>query len=99
MPAHQGYRPDMLFANEPHTWMIWPEFLREDGSSYSLHEPVPSNVRANMYVANPETRSLVRPIVLIGRKIKMVEGPHPVAVGEVTAIKNMPNELVDEGQA
>ena len=95
-PAHQGYRPDMIFADAPHTWMIWPEFLREDGSSYALHEPIPIHVRANMYVCNPEVRSQVRPIILIGREVKMVEGTYPVAVGEVTAIRNMPNDLAED---
>lgn len=99
MPAHQGYRPDMVFADEPHTWMIWPDFLREDGSPYTLHEPVPRHVRADMYVCYVESRPLVRSIVHVGRKVKMVEGSHPVAVGEVTAIKNLPNGLGEEADA
>ena len=91
--AHQGYRPDMVFVGEPHTWMIWPEFLREDGSPYELHEPVPldATARANMYVCYDELRALVRPFVYVGRKVHMVEGTYPVAVGEVTALKNLPN--------
>jgi hypothetical protein len=91
-PAHQGYRPDMVFVDAPHTWMIWPEFLRENGSPYELHEPIPEHVRANMYVCNPEARPSLRPLVHLGREVQMVEGTHPVAVGKVTAIKNLPNE-------
>lgn len=82
----------MVLVDAPHTWMIWPEFLRENGSPYELNERISGRVRANMYVCNPEVRPLVRPLVYIGRKVQMVEGTHPVAVGEVTAIKNLPNE-------
>lgn len=99
-PADQGYRPDMTFAGEAHTWMINPEFLRDDGSSFALHEPVPQSVRANMYVIHEEARLLARDIVYVGRRVRMVEGSRPVALGEVTAIKNLPNELSEhEGSA
>lgn len=91
-PAHQGYRPDMVFVDEPHIWMIWPDFLHEDGSSYELNEPVPRQVSADMYVMSNEVRPLLRPIVYVGRKVQMVEGNHPVAVGEIIAIKNLPTD-------
>lgn len=99
MPAHQGYRPDVVFADEPHTWMIWPKFLREDGSLYALHAPVDRRVKADMYVASAEDRPIVRPVVHVGRQLKMVEGSHAVAVGEVTAIKNLPNGLGEDVDA
>lgn len=61
-PAHQGYRPDMVFDGHPGAWMIHPEFLREDGTPYALHESVPSSVHANMYVLYLESRAIVRPL-------------------------------------
>jgi Elongation factor Tu C-terminal domain len=91
-PATQGYRPDMIFADDPHAWMINPEFLRDDGSSYPVGARVPRSVRANMYVIYEERRPLVRDIVRIGQAVRMVEGSRTVATGEVTAIKNMPND-------
>ena len=68
-PARQGYRPDMGFADERHVWMIHPEFLREDGSSYSLGDPVPPSVRANMYVLNPESLVLIRDGVCVRNRL------------------------------
>lgn len=92
-PPHQGYRPEMVFGDDPHVWMISPEFLQEDGSSYPRGAPIPQSVRANMYVISPQVRSLLRPILSVGQKVRMVEGAHPVATGKVTAIKNLPNPL------
>src|ERR1700729_1674997 len=99
-PASQGYRPDMVFESDRHTWMIHPEFLREDGSSYSIGARVPRSTRANMYVFSTHVRQLLRNIVRVGEKVRMVEGSHAVALGEVTAVKNLPNELSEyEGAA
>jgi hypothetical protein len=90
----------MLFADEPHTWMISPHFIRDDGSSFPTGQPIPRVARANMFVISTEVRPLVRPIATVGRKVRMVEGSHAVAVGEVTAIKNLPNDLAEhEGAA
>jgi hypothetical protein len=90
----------MAFADEPHTWMISPRFIRDDGSSFPPGEPIPELVRANMFVVSAEARPLVRPVVTVGRKVRMVEGSHAVAVGEVTSIKNLPNDLAEhEGAA
>ena len=93
-PADQGYRPDLVFADDPHTWMINPEFLRDDGTSYPVGARVPRAVRANMYVIYEESRPQVRDIVRVGQKVRMVEGSHTVATGEVIAIKNLPNDLI-----
>jgi hypothetical protein len=99
-PAHQGYRPDMAFADEPHTWMISPRFIRDDGSSFPTGEPIPHLVRANMFVVSAEVRPLLRPVVTVARKVRMVEGSHAVAVGEVTSIENLSNDLAEyEGAA
>ena len=83
----------MVFVGAPHTWMIWPEFLRDDGSPYELYEAIPidATAHANMYVMNDEVRPLVRPFVHVGRKVHIVEGACPVAVGEVTAVKDLSN--------
>ena len=91
-PANQGYRPDVEFAG-PMTFMINPEFLGEDGSSYPIGASIPMSVRANMYVINEESRPLVRKIVRVGLDIRIVEGTHAVATAVVTQIKNLPNEL------
>ena len=92
-PAFQGYRPDLVFADEPHTWMIWPDFLGEDGASFSAGIAIPELVRADMYVCYEEVRPMLRHIVTVGRNVRMVEGSHTVATGEVTAVKNLPNDL------
>jgi hypothetical protein len=89
---HQGYRPDMGFADESKIWVINPEFLRDDGAPYSLDESVPRSVRANMYVITPEARPLVRDFVRIGQTVRMVEGRRTVACGEVVQIKNLLND-------
>lgn len=46
--AHQGYRPDMGFGDASDIWMIWPEFLREDGSRYLDNEHVPRSVHGGV---------------------------------------------------
>ncbi len=94
-PAHQGYRSDMGFDGNPYTYMILPEFLREDGSPYQLNEKVPVAVRANMYVLFPETQLTLRDLVHVGQKVRMVEGNRTVARGEVSAIKNLPTALTE----
>ena len=70
-PADQGYRPDLVFADDPYTWMINPEFLRDDGTSYPVGARVPRAVRANMYVIYEESRPKVRAIVRVGQKVRM----------------------------
>lgn len=90
----------MGFSGKPGISMINPEFLREDGSAFALHEPVPQSVRANMYVIHEASRLIIRDIAFVGRGVRMVEGSRTVALGEITAIKNLPNELCKhEGSA
>lgn len=83
----------MTFDGEPQVWIINPEFVDENSSAYDLGQPVPGTVRANMYILSAQARPLLRSIVYVGRKVSMVEGMHPVATGEITAIKNLPNAL------
>ena len=90
----------MVFEGEPHVWMINPEFLQKTARLIPLGEPVTRSVRANMYVISPQARPLLRSIVCVGRRVRMVEGTYPVATGEVTVIKNLPQDLGEfEGAA
>jgi hypothetical protein len=94
-PAHQGYRSDLGFDGDPYTYTIHLEFLRDDGSPYQLNEPVPAAVRANMYVLFPETQLNLRDLVHVGQKVRVLEGNRTVAIGEISAIKNLPMALTE----
>jgi hypothetical protein len=98
-PANQGYLRDIVFEEEPYTWMIHPAFLRADGSPFARNEPVPQDVRANMYVFSDHVRPWLREIVHVGRKVRMVEGNRTVAQGAVTAIKNLLHDFCNPVEA
>jgi hypothetical protein len=99
LPYPNGYRPDMGFADKPYVCMIHPEFIREDGSPFPDNTPVPQTVAANMYILFPSTLYQVRDNIYIGQSVRMVEGARTVAIGEVTAIKNLFQALSKDAEA
>ena len=54
-------------------WIIWPEFLDEDGKPWPKG-PVPNEGTAHMFILNPDLRSLHRGRIRVGTKGYMVYG-------------------------
>ena len=91
-PAYQGIRWDIRYEEEtrPHNWMVYPEFIDPDGF------PIPNGPfapvgRANMFVLNPNMRSVHRQFIGLGTRGYFVEGSRRVGVWEV-------NEVIGLGQ-
>jgi len=67
-------------------WMIWPEFLDDQGQPWP-EGPVPSEGVAHMFILNPANRvSVHRRRIQVGTKGFMVEGAKRVAECDVTRI-------------
>jgi uncharacterized protein (DUF433 family) len=86
-PAYQGILWDIRYADEtrPHNWMVYPEFIDPDGI------PIPSGPfapvgRANMFVLNPDLRSVHRQFISPGTRGYFVEGSRRVGVWEVAKV-------------
>ncbi|QKG54567.1 hypothetical protein GKZ67_00070 [Hymenobacter sp. BRD67] len=93
-PAYQGIRWDIRYAEEdrPHTWMVYPEFIDPDGF------PIPNGPfapigRANMFVLNPDLRSVHRQLICPGTRGYFMEGSRRMGVWEVAEVLGLRQEL------
>ena len=96
IPAHNAIRWDFSYADDPaHTlYMIWPDFCRPDGDSYSKEELLPVGVplRARMVILNTALRAAVHASRLApGVRFFCHEGPLRVAEGVVTQVTGLPH--------
>jgi len=98
-PAYNGIRWDFAYADasgELELFMIFPEFLGEDGQPLAddIVLPVGPWLRAKMRIVNRELRqTLHRDRIAEGVRFHCHEGPHVSAVGEVTRITGLHETL------
>ena len=94
-PAFNGIRWDFAYeAGQPSdvVFMIWPDFIDDQGNSLPVDEPLPFDVElpARMTVINDEFRSQVhREKIVVGTRFNCCEGPRHVAEGRVTKITGL----------
>jgi hypothetical protein len=90
-PSQQHYRCDWAYegddASETGIFMIWPEFMAEDGSIQPEDSQVPLAGIATMWVLVPEMRADVhRRRIRVGVRGFFMEGSHRVAEATVTRV-------------
>lgn len=86
---HQGYRCDWAYddISETGLYMIYPQFLAEDGSVFPEGRPVPVSGIATMWILSHEMRVQVhRQRIRPGVKGYMMEGPRRIAGAIVTRV-------------
>ena len=87
-----GIRCDFLYEGdnpgEQGMWMIWPEFLDENGNAVTdVSRPVEPNGKAKMWILRPETRTEPhQKRIPVGVKGYFMTGPHKLANVTVTKI-------------
>ncbi len=99
-PAFNGIRWDFAYAeDEPadEIYMIWPEFLDEDGVSFSTDRPLPvdRSLQARMRIVVPEMRVFHRRRIRPGTRFFCHEGSRRVAEGVVTRLTGLRRIVVD----
>ena len=89
----QGYRSDFMYSEDENLkkiWMIWPEFLDEDGQvilDKSIR--VTAFGKAKMWIVNEMNQEFHKQKIKTGLKGFFMEGPHKVAECEVIQIVNL----------
>ena len=91
VPARNGIRWDLRYRSDPaNIYMIWPEFVTDEGELISSDVPLIGTYRARMYIVSGDMKDKVhREKMKVGVKFYMVEGPIECAEGIVTKILNM----------
>jgi hypothetical protein len=88
-PPRQHMRFDFLYEGDDRkrngAFMIWPEFLDDDGHPRPEGE-VPPEGLAHMYILAPEMRATHQSRISLGTRGFMIEGPTKVAECQVTRI-------------
>lgn len=92
----QGYRCDFSYSDnefEPsQVWMIWPKFIKKDGTILNFLDPIDRTGIANMRIVNPELRKEIHQRrVKVGVKGFFREGEKRVANLEVIEILELLN--------
>lgn len=88
IPPRNGIRWDFRYAEDDENtlFMIWPEFISEDGMLIPEDVALCGTYRARMYVVVDEMKEKIHnQRIKEGVKFYMVEGPHIVAKGIVTS--------------
>jgi hypothetical protein len=90
-PPHQNYRCDWAYDGDDISktglYMIYPQFLAEDGSVFPEGRPVPVSGLATMWILSHQMRVEVhRERVRVGVRGYMMEGPRRVAEAVVTRV-------------
>ncbi|WP_291152445.1 hypothetical protein [Flavobacterium sp. UBA7680] len=89
----QGYRSDFMYSEDENLkkiWMIWPEFLDEEGQvilDKSIR--VTAFGKAKMWIVNEMNQEFHKQKIKTGLKGFFMEGPHKVAECEVIQIVNL----------
>lgn len=92
--ACNGIRWDFNYAMEPPQaglYMIYPDFLGEDGQSVRQGQPLPVNVplRARMRILRIEMRAFHHTRISPGVRFYCCEGAQRVAEGAVTRVTGL----------
>jgi translation elongation factor EF-Tu-like GTPase len=94
-PARNGIRWDFNYAEEApseNLYMIWPDFVDENGISLrkDMNLPLGVGLRARMTIVVDEMRHRVhRARIKVGTRFYCCEGPRRVAEGQVTKITGL----------
>lgn len=97
-PPFNGIRWDFCYVEDApakHLWMIWPDFMDEQGNSLPTDEllSVGVNLAARMTILVDEMRVEVhRKRLAVGSMFYCHEGGKQVAVGQVTKITGLFSE-------
>jgi translation elongation factor EF-Tu-like GTPase len=100
IPARNGLRWDFTYAEEASSenlYMIWPDFVDENGVSLQkdMDLPVGVGLRARMTVVVDEMRErLHRAKIKVGTRFYCCEGSRRVAEGQVTKITGLFDDRV-----
>ena len=96
----QHYRCDWAYDGDDIVkngiYMIWPEFLAEDGTIFPSEMPVPVVGNATMWILNPQLRAEIHCArIKVGIRGFFMEGNHRVAEAIVTRILGLQENLAE----
>jgi len=87
-PAYQGIRWDFMYDDHREIlYIIHPEILNvATNESFASETPIPEFGKATMWIVSPQFQLLHRQRIKMGTRGFFMEGPHKMAVCEVTRI-------------
>jgi hypothetical protein len=93
-PPRNGIRWDLMYeeddCGDPHLYIIWPEFINEDGDALPRDLPLSGTLQARMHILNDElAKSVHKGRVQVGTRFFMMEGAHKVARGTVSRVTGL----------
>lgn len=88
-PPKNGIRWDLTYAEnnpEGRMFMIWPEFIDENGDSIDTGVPLTGKLKARIHIVVKEMMEFHSGRISVGTKFFSMEGPKKVAKGVVTKV-------------